>query len=147
MVIGRPKNAFTANFVGEANFLIGTMTEASAHESLVDIGDDLQLLVRNGIATVGERVVVAFRPECAIFEDNGKTNAIRGEVVDVLYSGSIVRLRIILGNGDFIVAKKAISFNGQMYEVGEAVTITIAPENIMLYSYPKDGLEKELALE
>lgn len=143
----RPKNAFTANFVGEANFLTGTITEASAQESLVDIGDYLKLRVRNGITTLGERVVVAFRPENVTFEDNEKKNRISGEVVDVLYSGSIVRLRIKLCNGDLIVAKKAISVHDQMYNVGETVTIIIAPENVLMYSYPEDGLEKELALE
>ena len=143
----RPKNAFTANFVGEANFLVGTITKTSTDESLVDIGDDLQLQVKNGIEVDGARVVVAFRPEFACFEDNGKTNRISGEVVDVLYSGSIVRVRIMLGNGVLIVAKKAVSFNDQMYNVGEAVTIRVAPENILMYSYPKGGLEQELALE
>jgi len=143
----RPKNAFTANFVGEANFLVGTITKTSIDESLVGIGDDLQLQVKNRIEVDGERVVVAFRPESACFEDNGKTNRISGEVVDMLYSGRIVRVRIMLGNGDLIVAKKAVSFNDQMYNVGEAVTIHVAPENILMYSYPKGGLEQELALE
>jgi ABC-type Fe3+/spermidine/putrescine transport system ATPase subunit len=143
----RPKNAFTANFVGEANFLVGILNKTSTGEFLVDIGENFQLQATNGIEARGERVVVAFRPEFVCLENNGKINRISGEVVDVLYSGNIIRVRIELDNGDFILAKKAVSFNDQMYDIGEVVTVHVAPENILMYSYPKEGLEQELALE
>lgn len=142
-----PKNIFTANFVGEANFLKGVVIEISEGSSLIDVGDELQLLANSGKETVGERVVVAFRPEFAVLDSNKKINELKGEVVDVLYSGRFVRIRVKLANGDFLVAKKAVGFDEQMYDVGEVVTLDVAPENILVYSYPKEGLDQELALE
>jgi hypothetical protein len=34
-----------------------------------------------------------------------------------------------------------------MYNVGEPVNICVAPENILVYSYPEEGLQRELDLE
>ena len=51
----RPEKLFTANFVGEANFLKGVIIEKSDNTSLVEIGDGLKLIVNNGKEIVGER--------------------------------------------------------------------------------------------
>jgi ABC-type Fe3+/spermidine/putrescine transport system ATPase subunit len=144
----RPKNIFTANFVGEANFLKGVVKETSEKTSLVDVGDGLQLQVSDGENKVGERVIVAFRPEFAVFggEKRARYN-LSGKVVDILYSGSTIRIRVKLANENFIVAKRALGFDEQMYSAGEAVTINVPSENILVYPHPKEGLDQELALE
>lgn len=143
----RPKSIFTANFVGEANFLRGVTIETSGDSSLIDVGGGLQLQAGKRKATVGERVVIAFRPEFAVFDGNAEINKLTGDVVDVLYSGSIVRIRVRLTNEDFVVVKEAVGLNEQMYGVGDVVTLNVAPENILLYPYPKEGLDRQLALE
>lgn len=143
----RPKNIFTANFVGEANFMKAVVTETSGTSTLVDIGGGLQLQFSDGENKVNERVIVAFRPEFAIFGDEKKINRLSGKVVDVLYSGSTIRIRVKLANEDFVVAKRALGFGERMYSAGEVVTINVSPENILVYPYPKEGLNKELALE
>lgn len=143
----RPKKLFTANFVGEANFLKGVIIEKSDDTSLVEIRDGLKLIVNNGKEIVGERVVTAFRPEFTMFESKVETNSLSGKVVDVLYSGNIVRVRVMLTNEDVVVVKKAVRFNEKMYNVGEPVNICVAPENILVYSYPEEGLQRELDLE
>lgn len=143
----RPKNIFTANFVGEANFLKGVVTEASGDSLSVDVGDGLQLMVEKGKETVGERVILSFRPEFAVFGSKRRINKLAGEVVDVLYSGGITRVRVRLNNGDLVVAKKASRIGEPTYIVGEEVTINVMPETILVYSYPEEGLQRELALE
>jgi len=142
----QPKNIFTANFVGEANFLEGVVIEASENTSLVDVGGGLQFKTLDGENKVGERIIVAFRPEFAVFKSKKKINRLSGEVVDVLYSGSTTRIQVKLANENFVVAKRASGFDERMYSVGEVVAVNVAPESILVYSYPKEGLNQELAL-
>ncbi len=142
-----PRNIFTANFVGEANFLEGAITGFSDDFTFIDLGNKIQLTVKRRKEAVGERIVVAFRPEFAILDNKGRINSFSGEITDVLYSGNIIRIRVRLKNGEFVVAKKAIRHNRQICEVGEILTLSVAPEDILVYSYPEAGLGQELALE
>ena len=143
----KPKNIFTANFVGEANFLTGIIIKVSDDGSLIEIGDGLQLLTKSGNYKVSDRVVVAFRPEFAYTRDVKTSNTLSGIIMDVIYSGSIGRVRVKLSNGDLIVAKMALGFKNRPFRVNDNVTIKILPENILVYPYPAKGLDMELALE
>lgn len=142
----RPRNIFTANFVGEANFLTGRITQISDEGSLVDVGEGLQLMTNSRNQKVGNRVVIAFRPEFASIGDN-EINRLSGNVVDVIYSGNIGRVRVKLFNGDQVVVKMALSFARPVFSVGNDITINVSPKNILVYPYPEEGLDKELALE
>jgi hypothetical protein len=115
---------------------------------LVDVGDGLYLTTNNrDLGRVGDRVVLAFRPEFASIGDEGELlNRISGNVVNVLYSGSIIRIRIKLVNGELIVVK-SLSLERPKYGIGDSITINVSPENILVYPYPEEGLYKELALE
>jgi len=143
----RPKNIFTANFVVESNFLNGIIINKSKDSTLIDVGEGIQLIVNKQKETIGKSIIIAFRPEFALFKTNLKINKLTGEVIDVLYSGNIIRVKIMLSNKKIIEAKKMIDFNEHVYCVGEKITFNIAPENILLYPYPEEGLDQELALE
>jgi len=143
----RPNNIFTANFVGEANFLKGVVTQISDEGCLVEVADGLQLVTDSRNETVGDLVAIAFRPEFASIGDNEMSNKITGNVVDVIYSGSIARLKVELVNGDLIVVKKVLGFSRTGFGVGDSITVNISPRNILVYPYPKEGLYNELALD
>jgi ABC-type Fe3+/spermidine/putrescine transport system ATPase subunit len=142
----QPKHIFTANFVGEANFLTGVITQISKESSLVEVGDSLKLVINSGDRRVGDQVVIAFRPEFASIGDRRSRNSLPGKVRDILYSGSIIRLKVQLTNGDVVVVKKALSFKGPTFAIDDKVTITISPRDILVYNHP-ENLNKELALE
>jgi ABC-type Fe3+/spermidine/putrescine transport system ATPase subunit len=142
----QPKNIFTANFVGEANFLTGVIIQVSDEGSLVEVGDSLQLVTNSCDKRVGDRVVVAFRPEFASIGDSRIMNSLSGKVIDILYSGSIIRLKVQLTNGDLVVVKKALSLKGPTFTIDDKVIVTISPEDILVYNHP-ENLSKELALE
>ncbi len=143
----RPKNIFTANFVGEANFLKGVITGFSGESAFIDLGNEIQLTAEKGKEAVGERIVIAFRPEFSILDIKRKINTLTGEISDVLYSGSIIRIRVKLENGEHVVAKKAVHDSEMIPKVGEILTLSVAPGDLLVYSYPKAGLSRELALE
>ncbi|MCK4952298.1 ABC transporter ATP-binding protein [Candidatus Bathyarchaeota archaeon] len=142
----RPKNIFTANFVSEANFLTGIITQITDEGSLVDVGDNLQLMTKSTDKKIGDRVVIAFRPEFASIGDKKMINKLSGTVVEVLYSGSIIRLKVRLANDDLVDVKRTLRFETLMPTISDKVTMTISPNNILVYSYP-ENLNKELALE
>jgi ABC-type Fe3+/spermidine/putrescine transport system ATPase subunit len=137
---------FTANFVGEVNFLRGIITKVS-ERFLVRIEDGTQLICKDRDGGVGDRVVVAFRPEFASIGDRELENRLSGNVMDTLYSGSILRIKIKLASGDQIVVKKAISFEKNQFDVGDQVTVNVSPQHILVYPHPEKGLDQELALE
>lgn len=142
----RPKNLFTANFVGEANFLTGIVTETLDDGSLVDFGETLQLMIPNRDREKGEHVVVAFRPEFASIGDNEEDNKLFGTVMDVIYSGNIIRVKVRLSDGTIIVAK-ALSHERNTLTINEDTTISVPQKSILVYPYPEKGLSEELALE
>ncbi len=141
-----PKNLFTANFVGEANFLAGEVVKASGKNVLVELEEGPEIRAEASDQRMGDRVVTAFRPEFVNVETNG-VNRLKGRVVDVLYSGSTVRIRVKLGKGSIVVAKQMLHSEAATIHVGDDITLSIPPQRILVYPYPEGGLEKELALE
>jgi len=142
----RPKKLFTANFVGEANFLPGEVVKASGKSILVELEEGVEIRAEASGQRMGDRVVTAFRPEFVNVETNG-VNRLKGRVVDVLYSGSTVRIRVKLGNGSIVVAKQMLHSEAATIRGGDDITLSIPPQRILVYPYPEGGLEKELALE
>ncbi len=142
----RPRNIFTANFVGEANFLRGIITKIKDGETLIEIGKDTKLTSSNVKGETGDRVVIAFRPEYVSLGNNLKTNQLSAHIEDILYSGSIVRVRIRLASNETIVAKTD-RFDRTIYKIGDEIIVCVPSDNVLAYSYPKEGLEKEIALE
>lgn len=143
----QPRNIFTANFVGEANFLRGVITQTSDEGSLAEVAEGLQLVTNSRNEKVGALVVIVFRPELASIGDSEISNRLIGKVVDVLYSGSIARIKLELVNGDMIAVKKVLGFERSGFSLGDSITVNISPRNILVYPYPKEGLYKELALD
>ncbi|RLI12660.1 ABC transporter ATP-binding protein [Candidatus Bathyarchaeota archaeon] len=143
----KPKNLFTANFVGEANFLVGKIEKVSEKGLLIDIGNGLKVFSTESKGNIGDRVVVAFRPEFVILKEKNDENAFFGEITRIVYSGSLVRITVETASGDEILIKNPLKFGEPPPETGEKLTFSIPPENVLVYPYPEAGLHKELSLE
>jgi ABC-type Fe3+/spermidine/putrescine transport system ATPase subunit len=141
----RPQNIFTANFVGEANFLTGMISNNQTGE--VELRNGVKMLTNTRNMKWGDPVVVAFRLEFASIGKGSKPNALSGNVVGMIYSGSLGRVRIELVNGDIVDVKIPLGFDRPVLQQNDPVTVQISPNNILVYPYPDEGLEKELALE
>jgi ABC-type Fe3+/spermidine/putrescine transport system ATPase subunit len=141
-----PQNLFTANFVGEANFLAGEVVKTSGENVLIELEEGSQITAEVSGQRIGDRVVTAFRPEFVNIASNG-VNLLKGRVIDVLYSGSMGRIRVKLGNDDIVVSKQTLHSEVATIQGGDDVTLSISPQRILVYPYPEGGLENELALE
>jgi ABC-type Fe3+/spermidine/putrescine transport system ATPase subunit len=143
----RPKNLFTVNFVGEANFLEGRVADAeNTGHTVVQLTDGPPLTVREGGYDVGEKLVVAVRPQFVALGDAERENQLDGRIVDVSYTGSLWYLIVELVNGVRVTVKKPVEPRCT-YAVDDEVILSLAPDDLLLYPYPERGLEAEIALE
>lgn len=143
----RPKNLFTVNFVGEANFLVGHVTDAEdTGRTVVQLTDGSPLIVSDGVYDIGEKVVLAVRPQFIALGDVERENQLTGRIVDVIYTGSLWYLIVQLVNDIRITVKKPVEIQ-RTYAVDDEVTLSIAPDDLLSYRYPESGLDAEIALE
>jgi putative spermidine/putrescine transport system ATP-binding protein len=111
----RPENAFVAGFVGENNLLPGTVLgpgEEDEDDCRVRLDVGLEVEARPADAgPPGSRCVVAVRPERVAIaaipaRDFGEEGALPAMVIESIFQGDHIRLKVSLGDRGEIVAKR-----------------------------------------
>jgi spermidine/putrescine transport system ATP-binding protein len=143
----RPNCKFVADFIGETNFLSGTVKAIGKDRVNVELTSPKQEITGIGIGNlnVGQAVAVSIRPEKVHLIDddgsdamdlNGTENQLNGRVTTTAYIGSDTRVIIELGSG---VQMKVWEQNAistldpeAYYSVGDAVRIIIPYENTLI---------------
>ncbi len=130
----RPSTRFVADFIGESNFLEGTVERASAEEVVVRLGDRAVHASTNGRALVqGDRITLAVRPERISLHPTRPDGAegLIGRVQEIVYLGTDTRYLIELPSGDMVVAR--IQNAGRQvsseFEVGDRVRLQWSAED------------------
>ncbi len=143
----RPNCRFVADFIGETNFLTGTVK--ACDRAIVTMLISALSKEINGIGrgafSVGQPVVVSIRPEKIRLEDDdgkevkdlrGTENLLLGKVVTTAYIGSDTRVVLDLGQGVRLRAweQNAISTLDPeaYYTAGDSVRIFIPLENTLV---------------
>lgn len=141
-----PKRPFTANFVGEANFLVGEVEELSNEKTVVKVQGEVLIGKR---LNLGEgKIVAVIRPEFVVMQKfSRRKESWKGRVENKTFIGSAVRYEIRTDNGELIAAKQPFEPNGSKFEVGSRVSLTFPPQHVLLYPYPEEGLEREISIE
>jgi iron(III) transport system ATP-binding protein len=103
-IYARPINLFVAQFVGEMNFVKGTVTGARQVESLLGV---VQVALPNG-ASIGSSVTLAIRPEHVSLQavTDPTAGPVRGKVTSKNYLGDAALLEVEV-NGVPLLAKLA----------------------------------------
>ncbi|MGQ9479043.1 MAG: ABC transporter ATP-binding protein [Thermoproteota archaeon] len=135
----KPKNIFTAYFLGESNILEGSIVEASENSLMVDVGGFLIKAVNSGFRE-GDRVIVMFRPEMVELSLNG----IKGRVLKKVFEGLYTRISVEANGVRFTVKQPYWMVSG----IGEGSEITFrVPEgHVLTYRYPERSLYSEISL-
>lgn len=136
----RPNCRFVADFIGETNFLQGSVIEAGAAAS----GEVVAVRLENGVTlraaaaepvAAGAAVSVAVRPEKLHLQSNGGAqtaaeNRFTGAVASVVYIGTDTHYDVDLGVGQHVRVRRQNSAAGspQHAQEGERVTVTFAPD-------------------
>ncbi|HLO28090.1 MAG TPA: ABC transporter ATP-binding protein [Anaerolineales bacterium] len=135
----RPANRFVADFIGESNFLEGKIKTLSTSEACVFV-PELQaeltgLPVSEGLVT-GDEVTVSIRPEKVLIADKpSDQNAFHGEVMTTVYIGTDTHVYVnVMGKKIKVFEQNRISRldPGSFYSVGQAVTLVMMPENVLI---------------
>jgi len=125
-----PATAFVASFVGTLNLLQATVLDASSGRLSVD-GQEIR--ADKVSAANGSTISVALRPEIVKISAGGEGNALTGAIEDVNFLGSIVRIRVRVGEGAGRISFD--TFNDPsltLPSIGQSITVTFPPEACLL---------------
>ena len=143
-----PKQLFTANFLGEANFISGTVEKSDSGHVTVSV-NGWKVDFTGPVFAKGDRLVLAVRPESVILTpaDTATGQQWVGTTREQVLLGDCIRTEVELDNGMQMVAQIPNQGVQTLKGVGERVRIHFAPGGILPYQFPAQGLDAELALE
>jgi spermidine/putrescine transport system ATP-binding protein len=128
-VYRRPANQFVADFIGESNLLDGEV--AAAAEGVVFTtakGLAIRLGESRAPAALAHMVI---RPESVRLGPaaEGAANRYRGEILEVLYVGDLVKYRIVLESGDELQAKTLAPAVARQWAAGQRIDVGWDPDD------------------
>lgn len=126
-----PNSKFVADFIGESNFIPGTIHAISSDAiTLQTPVGPLQAQPNARLWTVGQKVLAAFRPEAVTFNPTAGLNAIPARRIATTYLGEMAEHIVELSNAQRV---KAFELNPlPLQAASDTLTLTIPPENVML---------------
>jgi putative spermidine/putrescine transport system ATP-binding protein len=143
-----PANAFVARFVGENNRLIGSVLSVEDDVAQVRLvcGPVVEAQVADG-AEPGSACAVMIRPEriaiAAIPADEMGEGAVPGQVMEALYLGDHLRIRLRVGHGertaDELVVKRPALADTRGIAVGQPVSVAWQPHHALAFKTETAG--------
>lgn len=172
----RPKTLFTANFLGEANFIEGriagiqnglftlrlknnalievhTRREEAEEEPAEGKVEPKRKTKQKKTFELNMLVVAVIRPEFISLHEiesariRKATNTFKATVDKAVFSGGTIRYELTLENEDRVTSRAPMDQSNQSFKTGEEVMATLDPNAILLYPYPRIGLAREISLE
>jgi putative spermidine/putrescine transport system ATP-binding protein len=140
-----PSTAFVASFVGTLNLVTAGVVDAAGGRLSID---GQQVKTSKAVTDAGPdgRVTLALRPEGIQLGDGEPgENGLRGTVEDINFLGSIVRIRVKVGDGDDGATPTLIALDAfnephlRLPAVDQAVTISFPPEACFVLGAARDG--------
>ena len=121
-----PNSEFVADFIGEANFLKGTVTETNGSRGTVNVhGNMIDLHELNG-RTTGEECTLVLRPEAAVLADEGQLPC---DVILSTFMGSYQNYHVMVGD-NLVKITDFNPKNKKIYNVGDNAYVKFDPANV-----------------
>ena len=146
----RPRRIFTAKFLGEANFFEGIVGDIEGDQYHVDVSHArLTVSGEGAVLREKERCVLAIRPEYIRLNKKKRddVNTWRCRVTSENFTGNAIIFGLEAESGVKLIAKYVLTQNEPDISIGEELYATLVSDHLLIYSYPIEGLEAELALE
>ena len=121
-----PASEFVADFIGEANFLRGTLVDKHGDQGVVNVeGTPVDVV---GVQTIdkGKQCTLVLRPESAVLADKGQLPC---KVVVSCFMGSYQNYHVTVGS----TLVKITDFNPKnkkIYQVGDTAWVDFEKENV-----------------
>lgn len=130
----QPASEFVADFLGECNFIRGTIVERNGSTAIIKLDENTVVRARNPNGHTNH-VVILIRPErldlapAEILEHRGSNdpvihNAVLGVVTDRLFLGHIRKYLIKVGNGLVLTTSQLNEPTCPRFDVGDTVAVT-----------------------
>ncbi|MEM2108075.1 MAG: ABC transporter ATP-binding protein [Candidatus Bathyarchaeia archaeon] len=142
----KPNSLFVAYFIGESNFLEGSVAEVADGRLVIELrGGDRVKVFGEGLKK-GERAVVAVRPEVfMVAQKNHGENMLKGVVEKISFEGTFVRYEIKLKSEDSVIVIRP-SLIEKWFDIGAGITLSFEPEKAHVFPYPETSLTEELSV-
>jgi len=123
----RPNCRFVADFIGESNFLEGTVREVQQRTATVELAGGLLAYAESDLAlTNGQAVTVTVRPEkIGLRPYEGAQNVYPGRVEDIVYIGTDTHYTVLLAGDQRLRVREQNEdpYSRPLASPGDAVTI------------------------
>jgi iron(III) transport system ATP-binding protein len=132
-VYDRPATCFVAGFLGDSNFVEGTIREADDPCTVDTPLGPLLGVPGNGRPAPGSAAVCSIRPHALVIGPAAGTgpNRIAAQVEQVAFLGELVHVRVIAaGNVPLLVT--SLPHAAGRLRAGDAVTLGVPPEEVVL---------------
>jgi len=131
-IYNTPTDRFVADFIGETNFLEGTIVSATNGQAIVDLGSGETIsATMPANKEASGKVTVMVRPEHASTAAgvSAAPGQLSGQLGSIVYIGTDTYLNVTLanGNGTFSIRQQNKPAQTQSLSVGDTVTISIDP--------------------
>ena len=121
-----PVNEFVADFIGEANFLHGTLTGIDGAQAVMNIeGTELRVASTDGLE-VGKDYTLVLRPEAATLADEG---GLPCKVILSCFMGSYQNYHVMVGD-TLVKLTENNPKNKRIYAVGEECCLRFDPDAV-----------------
>lgn len=148
-VYNNPKNKFVEEFLGDTNFLSGTVQRSTSDAVIADT--DLGCVVEVPLPdsardlSSGDSIAISLRPENMAIESNaqrvtsdgGDRSSIRGTVTNVIYRGSMIRFYIDTGEREVFVERQYDPEG--LLEEDQSITLQWDPDRLV--AFDEDGAQ------
>lgn len=136
-----PRTRFVADFIGETNLMAGKV-EALSRETVSVAAGGLTVVGRRPAEIgAGDAVHVSVRPEKVRSggECRGCETTTVGEIVDVVYKGSVIRYELRLKSGAHLAYDEQTKHHSRRFAIGDTLEVGWAAGDAMVI---KDGGEQ-----
>ena len=133
-VYRRPQTKLVADFIGETDFLPGTVLSAAAGRAMVEtpVGRFEGVLTRSGAApAAGTAVTLSVRPECWVLSRAAPAgNFVRGKIGEAIYLGEVAQYELLAGE----LRLKVLELNPRFIEQAQRgeVFAHAVPEDVVV---------------
>jgi putative spermidine/putrescine transport system ATP-binding protein len=130
-IYNRPSTKFVANFVGTLNVLEGTVSDAAAGKVRIN-SEEISMKGKLNGSVTGETLSLALRPEAiSLGRRPGNDASLTGEISDVHFLGSVIRVRVWLG-GDTVSLDTFNNSSTPPPAVGQKTEISFASNDLLV---------------
>jgi putative spermidine/putrescine transport system ATP-binding protein len=134
-----PENAFVASFIGENNRMAGSLVGALEGDWTIQVNGIGTIRARRQSASFqsGQPLSLSVRPERLAFGDeaNGCDNSFACEILDRIYQGDHIRLKLRAPSSDVLFAKVLNKRQTRQFDVGSTILTGFQAEDCAAFNH------------